>query len=363
MATLITNNVSDIGSPVNYQLMRGLLSAARKKLPYFNGTVPGVLTKNMGAPAVIWQRVDNLAAVTTAISEPPAATSSAWQNGRTLVKPTVATVTATPLKYGNAIQTTEEIDLIQMNARSMQFMDTLGANAGESLNELMIDTYQSVTTTSLRQAAGVASAAAIITKLSVNDVKWAVNQLNRNSAMNFTPIGTGSQNYNSQPIRDAYYGICHPDVEEDVRDGAGFIGVEQYAGYTDTLPGEFGTLRGVRFCTSELAGVIEIDGGGAASTNSLRFTSSGAACDVYDTFIYGREAIGTVGLGEQHTTSIQMMYDVIPTVELIQHLPGSAGSGDPYNEIGTVAWKAWQAGAVLNNGWVMRLRSGASDLS
>ena len=29
MATEITNNITDVGSPVNYQLMRGLLSAAR----------------------------------------------------------------------------------------------------------------------------------------------------------------------------------------------------------------------------------------------------------------------------------------------------------------------------------------------
>ena len=147
MATAITNNLSDIGNPVNYQLMRGLLSAARKKLPFFNGTLPGSLVKNMGSPAVIWQRVENLAAVTTALSEPVG--NTAWQNGRALVQPTVNTVNATPLKYGNAIQLTEEVDLIQMNVRAMSLMDTLGANAGESLNELMIDTYQTVTTLSL----------------------------------------------------------------------------------------------------------------------------------------------------------------------------------------------------------------------
>ncbi len=358
----ITNNTSDIGNPVNFQLMRGLLSAARKKLPFFNGTLPGTLTKNLGSPAVIWQRVENLAPSTSPLSEPLSGSASAWQNGRPLVNPTVNTVNATPLKYGNAIQTTEEIDLLQMNATSMKFMDTLGANAGESLNELMIDVYQTVTTTSLRLAANASSVGNIITKLSSSDVRWAVNQLNRNSALNFTPMGTGSTNIGTSPIRDAYYGICHPDVEEDVRDIAGFVGVEQYAGYTDVLPGEFGTANGVRFCTSELDGTIEIDVGGSAVTNTLRFTTANTAADIYDTFIYGRESVGTVGLGQEHTSSIQKMYDTIPTVQLIQHLPGSAGSGDPYNEIGTVAWKAWHAGTVLNGAWLMRLRSGASDL-
>ena len=359
MADAITNNITDIGSPVNYQLMRGLLSAARKKLPYFNGTLPGNLTKQTGAPAVIWQRVENLTAVTTALSEPIGDT--AWQNGRALVVPTVNTVTATPLKYGNAIQLTEEVDLIQMNVRSMNLMDTLGANAGESLNELMIDTYQTVTTTSIRFGSGVASAGAIVNDIVANDVKYATNFLNRNSAMNFTPIGTGSTNIGTSPIRDSYYGICHPDVEEDIRDIDGFIAVEQYAGYTDTLVGEFGTVGGVRFCTSELSGSIEASAGG--STTTLRFTASAGASDVYDTFIYGREAMGTVGLGEDHSTSVNKMYDTIPAVSLIQHGAGSAGAGDPYNEMITLAWKSWFAGAVLNNNWCVRVRTGATKLA
>jgi len=361
MATAITNNITDIGSPVNYQLMRGLLSAARKKLPFFNGTLPGSLTKATGAPAVIWQRVENLSAVTSAISEPTG--NTAWQNGRALVQPTVNTVSATPLKYGNAIQLTEEVDLIQMNVRAMNLMDTLGANAGESLNELMIDVYQTTTTTSTRNAAGAATITAIVTAISAADIKWAVNQLNRNSAMNFTPLGTGSQNYNSQPIRDAYYGICHPDVEEDIRDITGFVGTEQYAGYTDTLVGEFGTVNGVRFCSSELSGSIDADSGGNGSAASLRYTTTVTSLDIYDTFIYGREAVGTVGLGENHSTSINAMYDTIPAVSLIQHGPGSAGAGDPYNEIATIAWKSWFVGAVLNGAWTTRLRTGASDLS
>ena len=361
MATAITNNITDIGSPVNFQLMRGLLSAARKKLPFFNGTLPGNLTKMTGAPAVVWQRVENLTAVTTALSEPIG--NTAWQNGRALVQPTVNTVNATPLKYGNAIQLTEEVDLIQMNVKAMSLMDTLGANAGESLNELMIDVYQTTTTTSTRNAAGAATITSITTRLVAADVKWAVNQLNRNSAMNFTPMGTGSTNIGTSPIRDAFYGICHPDVEEDVRDISGFVGVEQYGGYTDTLPGEFGTVNGVRFCSSELSGTIAADSGGNGSANSLRATTTITALDIYDTFIYGREAVGTVGLGENHSTSINKMYDTIPTVSLIQHGPGSAGAGDPYNEIATIAWKAWFVGAVLNGAWLARLRSGASDLS
>ena len=360
MATAVTNSITDVSEEVNYQMMRGLLSAARKRLPYFNGTLPGELAGSGSTRSVMWERIENLSAVTSAIVDYSG--NSAWQNGRALVQPTKSTKTATAAKYGNAIQLTEEVDLLQVNVKAARLLDTLGANAGESLNELMVDIYQTVSSGSVRNAAGAATVTSISTAISAADIKWAVNLVNRNSGMRFTPIGTGSTNIGTSPIRDAYYGICHPDVEEDIRDITSFVGVEQYAGYTDVIPGEIGTVNGVRFTVSEIAGVIEIDKGG--SSNSLRSTGGVTAVDLYDTFIYGREAVGSISLNAEHTTDVYRMYDTTPSpIELISHAPGSAGAGDPYNEIATIAWKVWFAAAVLNGKWLTRLRTGASDLS
>ena len=360
MASLITNSTTDISEEVNYQMMRGLLSAARKRLPFFNGSLPGELSGSGSTRSVLWERIENLTAVTTAISEPVG--STAWQNGRDLVQPTKNTKTATAQKFGNAIQLTEEVDLLQVNVKAIRLLDTLGANAGESLNELMIDEYQTVTSTSVRNGAAATTITSITTALTAGDIKWAVNHVNRNSGMKFTPMGTGSTNIGSSPIRDAYYGICHSDVEEDIRGITGFIGVEQYGGYTDTIPGEFGTVNGVRFSSTELSGVIQIDSGG--SRNTLRATGGVTAIDLYDTFIYAKEAVGTIALNSEHTTSSYKMYDSVPSpIQLISHAPGSAGAGDPYNEIATIAWKAWFAAEVLNGKWLTRIRTGALDLS
>jgi len=337
-------------------------SAARKRLPFFNGTLPGELMGKGSTRSVMWERIENLTAVTSALSEPEG--NTAWQNGRALVVPTKSTKSATAAKYGNAIQLTEEVDLLQLNVNNMRLMDTLGANAGESLNELMVDVYQTVSSGSVRNGAGAATITSITTAISANDIKWAVNLINRNSGMRFTPMGTGSGNYNSQPIRDAFYGICHADVEEDIRDITGFIGVEQYGGYTATLPNEIGTVNGVRFCTTELAGIIAADSGGATASASLRYTTTSTAANLYDTFIYGREAVGSISLNAEHTTDSYKMYDRVPSpIQLINHGVGSAGAGDPYNEIATIAWKCWFAGEVLNDLWLTRLRTGATDLS
>jgi hypothetical protein len=66
VALLQSNFASTVTAPVNFVLMEELLSAARKRLPYFNGTLPGKLEKMQGAASVKWRRIENLAAVTTA---------------------------------------------------------------------------------------------------------------------------------------------------------------------------------------------------------------------------------------------------------------------------------------------------------
>jgi N4-gp56 family major capsid protein len=360
MALLTSNFASTVQAPVNFVLMEGLLSAARKRLPYFNGTLPGKLEKKQGAASVKWRRIENLTAVTTALSETTEATAPAFGMARSSVRPTITDVTVAIQKFGNAINPTEEIDLFNVNSDSVALMDTMGANAGESLNTLMRDVFNGASVI-VRNGAGSAGTSAttyssVAASISLNDIKFTVNQLNRNSAMKFTPAGFGSQNVGTSPIRQSYYGIVHVDVEEDIRGLTGFIPVEQYGGYTETEPGEFGAVGGVRWCSTEIAPIIS-DGSTESAVATSFQGSSSILHHVYSSFIYGREAMGSVGLGENHAKEIYMMYDRVPTVEIIYHKPGSSGIADPFNEMGSLAWKAWFAGKVLNGNWIGVLRT------
>lgn len=359
MAVLVSSTASNVALGVNYQMMKGLLSAARKKLPFFNGTLPGDLTKNGSASSVKWERIENLAAATSTLSEVTGTTAAFF--GRDSVLPTVSTVTAAMAKKGNAIVLTEEIDLYQMNTRAMRFMDTMGANAGESLNVLMESVYSGFTKVRYsNNSTGGTADTNVTAAISLNDIKYAVNQLNRASAMPFTPIGYGSTNIGTSPIRSAFYGICHPDVEEDIRGLTGFVSVESYGGYTETMPFEFGSVGGVRFCATE---IIPISTSAGTTTVTGIRGASDVLNDVYSTYIYGKEAVGSVGLGNMHATSSYEMYDPKkpPAVELIYKKPGEVGT-DLYNEISSLAWKAWFAGAILNSNWGVKIRSGASSL-
>lgn len=361
MALDVSNLTSTVQAPVNFVYMRGLLSAAKKTLPFFNGTLPGKLEKKGGSASVKWRRIENLAAVTTAISEHTENGPAVFGLGRNTVKPTITDVTKAIAKYGNAILLTEEVDLFNINPMTMALMDTLGANAGESLNGLMRVEFDNATY--IRYASGAANKSAVVAEMKVNDIKWAVNQLNRNSAQKFTSHGFGSTNVGTNPIRSSYYGICHPDVEEDIRGITGFVGVETYGGYTETLTGEFGHLNGVRWCATEIAPIET--GGGTTSTSGVFRGTSVDTNDLYTSYVYGKEAVGTIGLGEEHAKEIYLMYDPArpPTVELVYHRPGSSGIADVYNELGSIAWKSWFAGKILNGTWITKIVTLAKDLT
>lgn len=360
MAVLASSTASNVALGVNFQMMKGLLSAARKKLPFFNGTLPGELTKNGSTASVKWERLNNLSPTTTAMTEITGTTAAFF--GRSTVLPTVSTVTAAMAKYGNAVLLTEEIDLLQMNLRAARFLDMLGANAGESLNLLMEAIYAGASTArwSTGATGGAASDTLVTSSISLTDIKYVVNQLDRASAMPFMPYGYGSQNIGTSPIRSAYYGIAHPDVKETIRGLSGFLGVEAYGGYTETMPYEFGAVGGVRWCETEMIPVTT----GIATTSVIGFRgATDATNDVYSTYIYGKEAIGTVGLGNMHATNAYEMYDPKnpPAIEIINKPMGTVGT-DLYNEVQSIAWKGWFSGAILNSTWVGKIRSLAVDL-
>lgn len=356
MALVVSNFGSDIPAPINNVYMRGLLSAARKTLPFFNGTVPGQLEKQGGSATVKWRRIENLAAVTTALSEVSPGSTIAFGIGRSSVRPTIFNVTKAVSKFGNAIMTTEEVDLFNINSGTMDLMETLGANAGESLNSVARVEFDNAT--NIRFASAAANKSAVVAEMKLGDIGSAVNTLERNSAMKMFSQATGSQNISTSTVRSSYFGIVHPDVAYDIRQLTGFIGVEQYGGYTETIVGEFGAVAGARFCMSELAPIET--GAGSTSTSSI-FRHTGVASsadqnDVYTSYIYGKEAVGTVGLGVGYSTKVSMMYeDKEKAITLIQKKPGSSGIGDMFDEVGSIAWKAWHATKILNGNWIVKL--------
>ena len=328
--------------------------------PYFAGTQSGVLNKQAGTSTIKWRRIEQETPSTTALSELTG--NASYMQGRTADVPSMADVVATVSKYGQFYIVNEEVDLYNPNGTTNELVAVLGESAGRSLNQLMRDVMEDNATK--RYAGNVASDGTVLAVPAFGDFDRIINELTVNSARMFSPMTTGSTNIGTAPILPSYWALCHPDVAVPISKMDGFKSVETYAGQTATVMGEFGYYasagRGLRFILSEDAS-IDAGSGSAVSSADLKTTSGNA--DVYTTVCYGQDAFGSVGLGMRHTDGVYRAGDNTGGWELIQHSKGSGGTSDPFNEISTIAWKAFYAGAVLNAAWSRALRAGATNLA
>lgn len=361
MALNVSDSQNELPKPLNAVFQQTLLRNAQIRAPYFTGVVPGELTKHRGSNVAAWRRIENLSPATSALSE--ITTTASYMQGRDSAALSVTPVTATMSKYGNFVILNEEVDLFNFPEQFDKILRIIAINAGQSMNRLQRDVGEDNAT--LIYAGGAASDGAVGSVITLDSIKLAVNTLDKNSAMSFTPMTLGSTNVGTVPINMGYWALCHPDVAVDIAGLTGFKSVEQYAGQTQIAMGEFGTItvagKALRFISSEDAGVDAGSGASGAGSADLNGTSDNA--DMYTTLIYGEEAIGSVGLGAQWTDGIFRAGEELDPVDVIVKMPQGTGTSDPFNEISTVAWKAWHTGAVLNADWVRGIRSGATDLT
>lgn len=355
---------SDTGTysqhPVNALFEQQFLRRAQQNCPYFLGTQPGTMAKNGGTATIKWRRFEQETPTTTALTE---ITTASYGNGRSSDTPTNTDVTALVAKYGQFYIVTEEVDVLSVNGTAMEFADILGESAGRSLNQLMRNIMEDNATQ--RFAANVASTGAVHAIVTTGDLNYAINELTRNAARVFDPMSNGSTTIGSVPILSSYWAIVHSDVAHDIAGLTGFQSVEKYAMQVAIVPGEFGFYgragRGVRFVMSEDASV-DVNSGAALSGADLRSTGA-SVIDIYTICVYGQNAFGSVGLGKKQTDGAYRAGDNTGGWEVITHARGTSGASDPLNEIATIGWKAWYAGAALNTNWSRAIRVGATNLA
>lgn len=345
---------TQISAPVNVIFQQKLLRNAKALCPYFIGSTPAEIMQNNGSFTAKWRRIENLTPTTTALTPLSGVESYPFRTGTAA---SITDYTATIQKYGQVYALNEEVNLVNYNGQTAKLVETLAISAGQSLNRLQRNEVEDNSTT-VYATAGASADSGVVDSITTNSIRNVVNTLQRNVAAMFTAIGTGSENFNTSPIRPAYWGLCHVDVEMDVRNLPGFIASEKYALTTDLAPGEFGMVEGVRFISSP-EGSIDTDSGG--SPGNLRSTS-GAAADLYSVVILGQDAHGSTSLDTTLTKEVYTAGDKLPGIIMINHAAGSSGAMDPLNELNTLAWKAWHAAVILNPLWIYHIRCGATKL-
>lgn len=356
-------STTQIAGPVNVKFQVNLLRNAKANCPYFYGSAAADISENQGTFTAKWRRIENLTPTTTALSELTGAVALPTRTG---TQPTVTDVTATAQKFGDFMFLNEEVDLINLNGQAAKLTEILGIQAGRSLNRLQRDVLEDNLTVhfsgTATTATGVAGGSTASGFWKAGDADAVVNTLDRNDASKFKPMTNGSQNIGSLPLRSSYCGFVHPDVAAGLRALTGFIESQQYAGQTELFPDEVGHLRGIRFIETSEASIDVTTGVAATGSATVHGRSTATRYDVYITPVIGQDCVGSLGLDASHVKDVYMAGDRLPAVMMISHARGSAGVGDPLNELSSLGWKSWHAGVVLNSAWGRVVKSAAPIL-
>src|SRR3990167_6806086 len=178
MALTVTATDTELQKPVNVVFQQTFLRRAQQMCPYFLGTMPGQINRQMGTSTIKWRRIEQETPSTAALSELTGA--STYMQGRDADTPTFTDVLATLSKYGQFYIVNEEVDLYNPNGTTDELVAVLGESAGRSLNQLMRDIMEDNATK--RYAGNVASDGVVDAAVTVGDFDRIVNELTKNSA-------------------------------------------------------------------------------------------------------------------------------------------------------------------------------------
>ena len=367
--SIISATNAELPAVVNAVYKETYLRNGKSRCLHFQGTSPAEVMHNRGSLVCNWQQMANLTdtAIQTGGVEVPKYNAltelqgnAAYGQSRDADALTVTQKTATAAKYGNYVILSEEADLVNPSTQMSKVMEVIGINAGDSMDKLQ--SIGMVGQATLVYAGGLASEAVVVSKITLAAIKSVVNTLDKNKALTFTPMSTGSTNFGTTQLMPGFIALCHPDVSMDVTGLAGFKPYETYAGQVAGFLGEFGAVtaggRTVRFCSAHNADV-EADAGGLTGTTGLK-SETGTNIDTYTTLIYGQESFGSLGFGSTYSSGSYMAGEDFEPIKVIVHGFGNGGAADPYDELTTIAWKAWHADSELNPNWNRGIVSGAT---
>jgi N4-gp56 family major capsid protein len=285
------------------------LERAELMLVYSVGAQVKQLGRNMGK-TVVWNRMTPLAVATTPLTEGTTPTGVAMST---------TSVSATVAEYGNWTQTSNFYELTSIDPGLREEVEVMGQNAGETIDTLIKNELDGGGTAQVVNSLLVSAVTAtdIIDGI---EIRKAVRTLKLNKAMKFEDGN--------------YRAIIPVSVSADLRGDSEWLDAHRYVTPENIKNGEIGRLHGVTFFETNNEMVGTDDGSGNV--------------DIYSTFVFGKNAYGTVDLAGQMGPRV------------IVKTPGANDTANPLDLYQTVGWKAHFAVKVLNSSWVIELKTASS---
>lgn len=250
-------------------------------------------------------------------------------------------------QYGEVVEITDVIEDTHEDPVLNDATQQAGENIGRTMEALDWGVLRAGT--NVHYANGAARTA-VNTPISLNKQRAVIRGLKAQKAMKITRVLAASVNYGTKAVEAAYVAVHHTDVEQDIRELAGFTPVAEYGNRKPINEYELGSVEDVRYLCSPDLDPIEDAGGAYAGSGTSMVSTSGTSADIYPVLFLGKESYGIVPLRGQGAVS--------PTILR----PGVKSKSDPLGQRGYVGWKAWHASLILNQVWMARLEVAVTAL-
>lgn len=328
--TIVTNTV--IPPAITEFYDRNLLENARPALMYDRwGQVRTM--KQAHGDQIKFRRANILAVATTPLLEGITPSGSSFG---------YADVTAIMKQYGDFVIHSDRIETEQVDTVVTDITTEQGFQAGTTVDDLRRDVL--VAGTNVQYANGSARTD-VNTIIAKGDFQTAVRFLKNQNAKPFTALVKPGEGTATEAVPTSFWGVCHPDITPTIQGMTGFIDVKDYPDSKQSVMHEIGTIDQVRIVETTQGKIFA--GGGASGGSNVKETTN---ADVYATLIFGRNAYGLIPF--EGEAGIQSIIKPI----------GSSGSADPLDQRGTVGWKLKTTTKILNDAFMIRIESAATDV-
>jgi len=261
--------------------------------------------------------------------------------GKTL---TYTDVQANLNQYGDFVPLTDVIADTHEDPVFQQAQEVISEQAAQTVEAVRYGIIKAGTNV-YYSGSGVLLRTNVATAPTQGELRKIVRGLKRQNAGFITKMTSASPNYKTEAVRPCFVGLTHVDTESDYRGVSGFLDAKDYAA-APISEFEFGTAEGIRLIQST---VFESFADAGANKGTM-VSTSGVKADVYPTLIIAKDAYGLVPLKGKDSISPIVLN------------PGKPSDSDPLGQRGYVGWKLMTTAVILNELFMARLESTATEL-
>lgn len=306
----MTSTTTGLANIMNIFYDRIFLDRAKLMLSHDFGAQRKVIPANSGSQ-IKWNRFTPLAVATTPLTEGSA--------NPTAVDMSTTVISATMQTFGNFTPVSDLFNLTSLDTNLKEHVEVHGQNCGETLDTLIRNELANTTTVQI-VGAKLLTAVLVTDVMTGAEIRKAVRTLKINKAQRFE--------------NGFYRGIMDANQSYDLFGNTEWLNsISIYTDPTQLKAGIIGKLHGTEF---------------VETNNGVTLASGSANINIFNCYIFGKNAYGTVSLENQ------------PGNKIYVKTPGPQDTSNPLDIYSTVGWKAFFQVKILNTAWIVKIQTSAT---